>query len=221
MQTRNGPMPSPIEHCAPAAHRLDRVTNGTARFVWDGFAVLCGTALAWLMLGRAGAPMAAVLAAGWWVAVVAVVRSDLERFIIPDSASIAIAALGAAHILAEIEPAGSGVAMMALASSLLNGVAAFGLFWLVRRLYRKVGGREGLGFGDVKLAGASAIWLEPGDAALALEIAALAALAVLLIRRRDGRLRDTAVPFGAFLAPAAWLTFVAGPTVRALLDGFP
>lgn len=161
---------------------------------------------AWLAL-------AAVLL--WWLAVVATVRSDLRDFIIPDEATLVTAALGLAVAGGGplLSGEGAGAAGDALLAAAATGTVAFAVFWLIGAGFRRLG-RDALGFGDVKLAGAAALWLGPGDAALALEVAALGALAMLLGARRAGPLRATPVPFGAFLAPSAWLVFVLAPLLR-------
>ncbi len=151
----------------------------------------------------------AVLA--WWVAVVVTIRSDLCHFIIPDEASLITGILGLASASGAPLLRGDGFtgAGHAVVAALATGLGAFLVFWATGASFRRFG-RDALGFGDVKLAGAASVWLTPGDAAIALEIAALGAILVLLLRRSGG-LRETAVPFGAFLAPAAWLVFVLGP----------
>ncbi len=163
--------------------------------------------------GRAAPSLVLVAVLGWWWAVVAVVRSDLRDFIIPDGASLAIAVLGVAVAAGTPWLAGEDAAALSGLGALATGAAGFASFALVGSLFRRFG-RDALGFGDVKLAGASAIWLAPADAALALEIAALGAVAALLATHRAGSLRDTAVPFGAFMAPTAWLVFVLAPPLR-------
>ncbi len=50
------------------------------------------------------------------------------------------------------------------------------------QLYRRLRGREGIGLGDVKLAGVAGAWLDWQSIPIAVEIAALAALAVCLVR---------------------------------------
>lgn len=166
----------------------------------------------------AGLTLAGALA--FWAIAVVVVRSDLLNFIIPDEASLALAALGLAIATGMPWLAGDGVAAAgrALGDAAATGAGAFTVFWAIGAGFRAAG-RDALGFGDVKLAGACAVWLSPADAALALELAALGAIAALLATRRrigPGRaaLRDTAVPFGAFLAPAAWLVYVLASPLR-------
>ena len=182
----------------------------------DALAVMVGTALAVGMKAEAGAWFTLSAVWLWLVAVVIVVRSDLTDFIIPDTATAFIAVLGLANAVVSAWQGGAGRedAVLAGVDAAACGCLAFALFWGIGWCFRRFGQREALGFGDVKLAGALAIWLAPADAALALEVAALAAIAVLLIGRRAGPLRETAIPFGAFMAPAAWLAFLLGPSLR-------
>ena len=182
----------------------------------DAGAVIAGTVLAFLMKGEGGSWFTLAAVWLWLVAVVIVVRSDLIDFIIPDGASAGIAALGLANTVVSAWDAGAdrGDAALAGVEAASSGALAFSLFWSIGWCFRRFGQREALGFGDVKLAGALAIWLAPADAALALEVAALAAIAVLMVGPRAGPLRDTAIPFGAFMAPAAWLAFLLGPAIR-------
>lgn len=165
---------------------------------------------------RAAAVLALCVALAFWAVAIVVVRSDLRAFVIPDEASITIAALGlvAAAGTPWLSGDGAAAASRALGDAAATGACAFALFWTIGAVFRAAG-RDALGFGDVKLAGACAVSLSPADAALALELAALGAIAALLAARRGGGgLRDTAVPFGAFLAPAAWLVLVLAPPLR-------
>lgn len=189
----------------------DGAAAATRRFVIDTFAVLCGAAVSLYACG----PQSGPLAACWWLFAVIVIRSDLDHFIIPDAAVAAIALLG---LLWDAVAPGGGASNVLY--GIVNGAATFVLFWLIGAVYRRWTGRIGLGFGDVKLAGASAVWLSPGNMALAVEIAAIAAAGSVLFRRTEGDVRGTAVPFGAFLAPSAWLVFVAQPLVRSFLEKF-
>jgi leader peptidase (prepilin peptidase)/N-methyltransferase len=81
----------------------------------------------------------------------------------------------------------------------------------VRRCYARIRGREGLGFGDVKLAAAVGAWLSLDAIPLCFGLAAGAALVAVMIAHLRGRSieRTTKIPFGAFLCPALWLVFYA------------
>jgi leader peptidase (prepilin peptidase)/N-methyltransferase len=84
-------------------------------------------------------------------------------------------------------------------------------FQVLRAGYRRLRGREGLGLGDVKLAGVAGAWLDWTMMPVAVEIAALSALVAYLlrvwIRRRPLRAAGR-LPFGLFLAPAIWLSWL-------------
>ena len=85
------------------------------------------------------------------------------------------------------------------------------LFLALRELYWRLRGRDGLGLGDVKFAAAAGVWLDWPAMPVAIEIAALAALALYVLGHVLGRRRiqaTTRLPFGLFLAPAIWLAWL-------------
>lgn len=150
-------------------------------------------------------------AAAWWLLALVVIRSDVSDYLIPDWTSAAIAGLGLVHAALLDRPMGSGFEPVPsrLAEAVGNGMIAFALLWAIGAAYRRLTMRCGLGFGDVKLAGASALWLDVAGFSACLQLAALAALALVLLKAR-GKKNDAfeMIPFGAFLAPAAWLVHV-------------
>jgi prepilin signal peptidase PulO-like enzyme (type II secretory pathway) len=168
----------------------------------DGFCALAGLAgavAATLLLPTPDGVFAAVFAflAAW------IFRSDCRDFLIPDMASTALAALGLFRAAL--------LGVEALSEALACGLGGFALVAALYFGYRRWRGDEGLGFGDVKLAGACALWLDPASAATALELAALAGLLWLWTARQFfGAAEDDPLPFGAVLAPAALLVFCLG-----------
>lgn len=191
-----------------------RDTDGFALRPLDLAAALIGAVLGFLLLP----PFEAGAAALFWILAVVVVRSDLDRYLIPDEASLALAAAGLAFAALD---APDGMAE-ALGAAVLQGAAAFAVFFAIRTGYRAWRGHDGLGFGDVKLAGALGVWLDFGAQAAALQVAAVAALVVVAVARLAGRTAaGTAVPFGAFMAPAACLVFVAVRLVPDWRGGWP
>ena len=93
----------------------------------------------------------------------------------------------------------------------MRGAVTAALLFAFRLVYRRLRGREGIGLGDVKLAGVAGIWLGWSSLPIAFDIAALAALGFVASRGiRSRRIPDplAKLPFGAFLAPAIWLCWL-------------
>jgi leader peptidase (prepilin peptidase) / N-methyltransferase len=150
-----------------------------------------------------------VAGAGLACLMVAIAAVDARRFIIPDEFSAAALALGLAEAEAAIrQPDAIGAA---LAGATLRAGVTAGLFFGLWAAYRRLRGRDGIGLGDVKLAGVAGAWLDWPSIPVAVEIAALAALAVCLVRWLGfGRTisETTRLPFGLFLAPAIWIAWL-------------
>lgn len=140
---------------------------------------------------------------GWLL--LALAALDIVAFWLPDRLTGLLAVAG-------VVAGASGIAP-ALEDRALGGVAGFVALWLVATAYRRVRGREGMGGGDPKLFGAIGLWLGWRMLPAVLMLAALAGLGVVLSAYLRGRAmtRDTALPFGALLAIAAypaWLVMI-------------
>ena len=155
-----------------------------------------------------------VLGAGLAVLMVAIAMVDARRFIIPDELTAAALALGLVYAAVDE----TDIWAQALAWSTLRAAAAALAFLGVRIFYRWLRGRDGIGLGDVKLAGVAGAWLDWSIIPIAIEIAAVAALGAFLIRhfyfRRAVR-PTTRMPFGLFLAPAIWIGWLLETTLLA------
>jgi leader peptidase (prepilin peptidase) / N-methyltransferase len=136
-----------------------------------------------------------------------VASADSRRFVVPNALTGGAFALGLIHAAATGPDSGFEGALMALSRAAL----AAGLFMILRVAYRGLRGREGVGLGDVKLAAVAGAWLTLPMLPIAIEIAAITALAAYTLRQRK-RVRVLRavgrVPFGAFLAPAIWFGWV-------------
>jgi leader peptidase (prepilin peptidase)/N-methyltransferase len=141
---------------------------------------------------------------GWLLLVLAAI--DAAEFWLPDELTLSLATGGVVTGLLLAPPS--------LTERLIGGVAGFASLWLIATGYRLLRGREGLGGGDPKLFGAIGLWLGWRMLPAVLLIAALVGLgvaAVAMLRGRDVA-ADTALPFGTFLAIAAypaWLVMIA------------
>ena len=145
------------------------------------------------------------LAAAWlgWSLIV-VFFVDLDHRIIPDEISLGGTLLGLALSFVTIG------FVPALLGAILGGGSLFLLAWG----YERTRGRAGMGMGDVKLAAMLGAFLGWQGVLLTVMLASVVGsvlgIALLLSRRGTGA---TALPFGCFLAPAAWAAFLFGPSI--------
>jgi leader peptidase (prepilin peptidase)/N-methyltransferase len=157
--------------------------------------------------GVFGACLAATMI---WIA-----GTDAQRFRIPNSAVLLAAVAGLLH--AAIGAFGD---IENVTLSLVRGLILAAMFAALRTGYRLLRKREGMGFGDVKLAFAAGIWLDWDTAAVAIALASLSGLTFYACHQYlTGRrlLAISRVPFGLFFAPAIWIGWVFDFTWPAAL----
>ena len=145
----------------------------------------------------------------------AIAVTDAYRYIIPNELTAAAATLALLRAGTIGPEAGLAAMLWAGARALAIALPLLALM----EAYRRWRGRDGLGLGDIKLAGVAGSWLGLTTLFAVVELATLSALAAYFlaaaIRRRQ--LRATAfLPFGLFLAPAIWL----GWLLEALVEGY-
>jgi leader peptidase (prepilin peptidase) / N-methyltransferase len=167
-------------------------------------AVLLAAAVAASLIAAPGA--AGALGGFLAVLMAVVVLTDARFFIIPNELT------GLALLSGLVDSAlDSDFALEGVAMAIGRGAVLALAFLAVRVGYRNLRGREGLGLGDVKLFGVAGVWLDWSTIPLAVEIAALSALATYALRQAVLRkpIEATArLPFGVFLAPAIWLAWL-------------
>ena len=134
--------------------------------------------------------------------VVAMAAIDIRTLVIPDRLNLGLAGAGLAYQAASLK----AVPVVSIISASL----VFCGFWLVRIGYRHVRGAVGLGFGDVKLAGASATWFSVWNLPLFLLAACFSALVfVVFFAIRSGRLdAEARIPFGPFIGVGLMTTWI-------------
>ena len=187
------------------ARWFDHVTIGsTGRQV-----LLSLTLLAAVAASLATAPgLDGVLGAFLAALVLAIAVSDFRRYIIPNE--LTGAALGLALFrAATIGPEAGWDGLLWAAGRALAIALPFLALMAGYRWWR---GRDGLGLGDIKLAGVAGAWLGFATIFAVVELATLSALGAYFltgaIRKRP--FKATAIlPFGVFLAPAIWLGWLA------------
>ncbi len=133
------------------------------------------------------------------LAVISVI--DIQTLTIPNSLNAALAVAGLGFQL--------GFAPVTSMAPIAGALLLVAIFFLVRALYRRMRGTVGLGLGDVKMAGASALWLQPASLPIFVFVSSATALTFLLFfGKRDVRYGMTGrLPFGPFLALGLLVTW--------------
>lgn len=180
----------------------------------------CGAPIGWFYPGVEAAALAIALVSimvdrgidawldalfGLWLLALAWI--DLRRWVLPDTLTLPLVAAGlmAAALWARQD----------LIDRTLGVACGYFALRAAAWAYRYLRGRDGLGGGDAKLVAAAGAWVGAsglpsvvfGAAAAALGTAAAIALAGRVVRR------DTALPFGPFLALTAWFVWLFGPVM--------
>lgn len=171
----------------------------------------CGTAIdrrhGWIELAGLAIGVAAGVVApdtngiagalfGWLL--LALAALDITAFWLPDRLTGALAACGLMAGAAGLSPS--------LVDRAIGGLAGYASLAALAWAYKAVRHRDGMGGGDPKLFGAIGLWLGWRMLPAVLVTASLIGLGVAVfahLTRRDVT-RDTALPFGALLAAAAY-----------------
>lgn len=161
-----------------------------------------GCAAIGVLSGAVAPGWAGAFGAGFGWLLLTLAALDVAELWLPDPLVLALAILGLAS---------APSAPPALVDRLIGGAAGFGSLWAIGAGYARLRGREGLGGGDPKLFGAIGLWLGWRALPVVLLLAALVGLGLVLVQRLRGRALggDTALPFGAFLAVAAYPAWIA------------
>ncbi len=155
---------------------------------------------------------------------VVLVFTDMRERILPDV--INFSGFGAALLLSLVTKPADGIALwianrifefpppapvLSLADALLGAAFGSGLLWLVAQAYLRLRGREGMGFGDVKMMLMAGAFLGLKRTLLTIlagsVIGSVLGLAFMLAKRKGS---DYELPFGTFLGLAAMLVMFFG-----------
>jgi leader peptidase (prepilin peptidase) / N-methyltransferase len=191
----------------------DGHVTGSAADVQPNVGVLIGGSLAVALVSAAllaGPAVVASLALG--ALMLAGADVDARTRLLPDSVTLGALACGiiAAPVLDPAYPVATIAGAVARAAAVAAALA------LMRIAYAKLRHREGLGSGDVKLAGAVGAWLSIEAVPLCFGLATTSALIAITFARLRGQGFDRTmrIPFGAFLCPALWLVFFVSMVPR-------
>lgn len=179
---------------------LEVATAGAFLLAWSVASDLWGAALL--------APFLGVL--------IALTAIDLRLHRLPDAIVLPTSAMALALIVVADLAGGE----LQLAGALAGAAVSAGLLGTIYVAALRVYGHEGMGFGDVKLAGLIGLVVgavDLGSVGIALGAAILVGGVVAIVALARGVGRSAAIPFGPMLAAGALIAVVAGPR---LLDAY-
>lgn len=130
---------------------------------------------------------------------------DLEHKIIFDRFQLMLLALGVASIFFDKS--------FGWLSHVIGGVAGFAVFFLISVGFEKLAKKEGLGGGDVKLAGVVGLLLGWERLVLGLLIATLPAAVIMMILSRGKSGDDRQFPFAPFLTAGFAVSMLFGEQI--------
>lgn len=130
---------------------------------------------------------------------------DLEHMIIPDRFQVILLVLAALSIFFDKD--------CGWLSHLIGGLSGFLVFYLIAFCFEKLCGREGLGGGDVKLAGVVGLLLGWERLLLGLLIATLPAAVIMLILSKGKNGENREFPFAPFLVIGFGVSMLFGAQI--------
>jgi leader peptidase (prepilin peptidase)/N-methyltransferase len=166
-----------------------------------------------------GFGLSALLALVFTAYLVALTGIDVDRQLLPDILTIPLLWIGLLASLWHVD--GLAAPPAALRDAVIGAAAGYVFLWLVFQLFKLVTGKEGMGYGDFKLFAAIGAWLGWQMLPLVLLLAAAVGAVVGIAMMAASRLgRGVPIPFGPYLAGAAWIALLWGPDIVACYLGF-
>jgi len=108
-----------------------------------------------------------------------------------------------------------------LESSVTGAMSGYLSLWIIYQGFKLATGKEGMGYGDFKLAALFGAWLGwqmlPAVIIVAAFMGSLVGIALMTLLRRD---KDVPLPFGPYLSVAGWFTLLWGQEITDLYLGW-
>ena len=174
---------------------------------------ICGAIVACMAAARfgPGAEAAGAALLGWGLLAVSAI--DVETRLLPDSITLPLLWLGLAFNLFDT--------FVPLHEGVIGAIAGYLSLRIVYHGFKRLTGREGMGYGDFKLLAALGAWLGWTAIPFILVLASLAGtIAGLSLVMRGQASRDTPLPFGPCLATAGLIMLYFGDVIVAVWPGY-
>ena len=158
-----------------------------------------------LVAWRLGPGWETLLALTFTWTLIALAGIDIDEKLLPDAITLPLLWLGL------IVSLWSFPAFTDMRGAIIGAAGGYLSLWLLFHLFRLITGKEGMGYGDFKLLAALGAWygwqMLPLTVLLSTVVGAVVGVALIIAGRRD---RQTAIPFGPYLAAAGWISLLWG-----------
>jgi leader peptidase (prepilin peptidase) / N-methyltransferase len=175
----------------------------------EAFAAALGLLTAYVF----GPSWQTLAALGFAWALLALTLIDLDHQYLPDSLTLPLLWAG---LLVNVP----GL-FTTLTASVLGAAAGYLALWSVFHLFKLATGKEGMGYGDFKLLAALGAWLGwqllPVVILLSAVVGSIVGIALIAF---GGRSRNTAIPFGPYLAAAGFISLLWGERIVQLYQAW-
>ena len=146
-------------------------------------------------------------------ALIALTMIDAKTQLLPDNITMPLLWLGilinTSNMYTDIE------------SSVFGAVAGYLILWSIYKVFKKLTGKEGMGYGDFKLLAALGAWMGwmmlPQIIILSSFVGAVIGIAMIVIKKHE---KSVPIPFGPYLAIAGWIAFIWGSEINQMWLNF-
>lgn len=132
---------------------------------------------------------------------------DLDHFYLPDNLVLPFLWLG---LLVNLDNTFTDIK-----SAVIGAAAGYLVLWSVYQFFKKLTGKEGMGYGDFKLLAMLGAWLGwqmlPAIIILSSFVGAVVGISLILFKNHQ---RNQPIPFGPYLAAAGWIAILWGEQIN-------
>ncbi len=167
--------------------------------------ITIGMAAAFLFIDQ-GYSWTFILSLVFYMALIILLVTDIQRYIIPNTVSYSVAVIGIISSLLHISPFATEII-----DSLIGGAASGLLLILTSKVYFYVRKKEGMGMGDVKMIAMIGFWMGLQATVVIIILSAilgsLAGITLILFKKIH---REQYIPYGSFLSLSTLLIWFIG-----------
>ena len=134
---------------------------------------------------------------------------DVKTQLLPDNITLPLLWLGILINTSNV--------FVSLESSVFGAIIGYLILWAIYKVFKRLTGKEGMGYGDFKLLAALGAWMGwemlPQIILLSSLVGTVIGITMIVLKKQD---KEKPIPFGPYLAIAGWVAFVWGADINRL-----